>query len=181
MVNVVKDTLNISATCGNDVAVNTNTSFQGKVDYHLINSGDEDGYVSILITLSDSAGNNTSFSSNLQVISAKGDFRDSQQLFLNASYTAAGQITVTMQIQLTGALTLTQSSQCSFNVTAPSTGGAAADGGTGDGGTGDGGAGSGGTGNGGTSGGGTGDAGTGNGGTSGGGTGDGGTSAPPSS
>src|ERR1017187_4493394 len=66
MVDVFEDTLNIGAGCPSDVAVNTNTRFQGTVDYHLVNRGDEDGFISILVTLTDSAGNNTQFSSSLQ-------------------------------------------------------------------------------------------------------------------
>ena len=39
MVDVFEDTLNIGAGCPSDVAVNTNTRFQGTVDYHLVNRG----------------------------------------------------------------------------------------------------------------------------------------------
>ena len=46
MVDVFEDTLNIGAGCPSDVAVNTNTRFQGTVDYHLVNRGDEDGFIS---------------------------------------------------------------------------------------------------------------------------------------
>jgi hypothetical protein len=117
MVDIFEDKLSIDAGCPSDVPVNTNTRFQGSVDYHLVNPGDEDGAVSILATLSDSAGNNAQFSSSLQVIPAKGDFSDSHVLFLNASYSTPGQINVTMQIQFSGALTDTKFAECSFNVT----------------------------------------------------------------
>lgn len=117
MVDIFEDTLNIDAGCPSDIPVNTNTQFQGSVDYHLVNSGDEDGTVDILATLTDSAGNNTQFSSTSQVIPAKGDFSDSHLLYLAASYSTPGQITVTMQIQFSGALTDTKSAECNFNVT----------------------------------------------------------------
>lgn len=117
MIDVFEDTLSIDAGCSGDIPVNTNTQFQGSVNYHLCNNGDEDGVVSILITLGDSAGNNTQFSSSSQVIPAKGDFRDSHTLFLNATYTTPGQINVTMQIQLMGAMTDTKFANCGFNVT----------------------------------------------------------------
>ena len=117
MVDIFEDTLNIGAGCGSDVAVNTNTRFQGTVDYHLVNSGDEDGAIGILVTLFDSAGHNTQFSSSLQVIPANGDFSDSHLLFLNASYDTPGQIAVTMKIEFSGAFTDTKSAECNFNVT----------------------------------------------------------------
>jgi hypothetical protein len=117
MVDIFEDKLNIDAGCPSDIAVNTNTRFQGSVDYHLVNAGDEDGAVSILVTLSDSAGNNTQFSSSLQVISAKGDFTDSHVLFLNASYSTPGPINVRMQIRFSGDLTDTKFAECNFSVT----------------------------------------------------------------
>lgn len=117
MVDIFEDTLNIGAGCGSDVAVNTNTRFQGTVDYHLINAGDEDGAIGIVATLSDSVGHSTQFSCNLQVIQAKSDFSDSHLLFLDASYDTAGQINVSMKIEFTGALTDTKFAECNFNVT----------------------------------------------------------------
>jgi hypothetical protein len=117
MVDIFEDKLNIDAGCPGDVPVNTNTRFQGSVDYHLVNAGDEDGAISILATLSDSAGNNTQFSSSVQPIPAKGDFTDSHVLFLNASYSTPGPIGVTMRIQFSGALSDTKFAECSFNVT----------------------------------------------------------------
>jgi len=117
MVNITEDNLTIVAGCPPDTTVNTNVRLQGSVDYALKNTGDEDGYVSILVTLSDSAGNNTRFSQNLQAVPASGSFSDSHVLYLNAAYMSAGQITVTMQIQISGALTDTQSADCTFNVT----------------------------------------------------------------
>ncbi len=117
MVDVFEDTLNIGAGCPADVAVNTNTRFQGTVDYRLVNQGDEDGFVSILVTLTDSAGNNTQFSSSLQQIPAGGDFSDSHLLFLDASYATPGQINVTMRIEFSGALSDAKFAECSFNVT----------------------------------------------------------------
>jgi len=117
MVNVFEDTLNIGAGCPSDTPVNTNVRFQGTVDYTLKNTGDEDGAVSIAITLSDSAGNNTQFSTNLQTVLANGSFSDSHLLFLNASYTTPGQIDVTIRIDFTGALTDSKTANCSFNVT----------------------------------------------------------------
>ena len=56
MVDVFEDTLNIGAGCPSDIAVNTNTRFQGTVDYHLVNRGDEDGFISILVTLTEFCG-----------------------------------------------------------------------------------------------------------------------------
>ncbi|HZL68184.1 MAG TPA: hypothetical protein VFC29_12740 [Candidatus Limnocylindrales bacterium] len=117
MVDVFEDTLNIGAGCPSDVAVNTNTRFQGTVDYHLVNRGDEDGFISILVTLTDSAGNNTQFSSSLQPVPAGGDFTDSHLLFLDASYDTPGQINVTMRIEFSGALSDVKFAECSFNVT----------------------------------------------------------------
>ena len=117
MVDVFEETLNIGTGCPSDVAVNTNTRFQGTVDYHLINRGDEDGFISILVTLTDSAGNNTQFSSSLQQIPAGGDFSDSHLLFLDASYSTPGQINVTMRIEFAGALSDAKFAECSFNVT----------------------------------------------------------------
>jgi hypothetical protein len=117
MVDVFEDTLNIGAGCPSDIAVNTNTRFQGTVDYRLLNQGDEDGFVSILITLSDSAGNNTQFSSSLQQIPAGGNFSDSHLLFLDASYDTPGQINVTMRIEFSGALSDVKFAECNFNVT----------------------------------------------------------------
>jgi hypothetical protein len=117
MIDIFEDTLNIGAGCPSDIPINTNTRFQGTVDYHLINSGDEDGAISITVTLSDSAGNNTQFSSSLTVIAANGDLRDSHLLFLDASYQTAGEINVTMKIEFTGALTDTKFAECNFNVT----------------------------------------------------------------
>lgn len=87
------------------------------MDYHLVNSGDEDGAIAIVVTLSDSAWHNTQFSSSLQVIAANGDFRDSHLLFLDASYDTPGQITVTMKIEFSGALTDMKFAECNFNVT----------------------------------------------------------------
>lgn len=116
MIDIFEDTLNINAGCGSDVAVNTNTRFQGTVDYHLVNAGDEDGNVSILATLTDSTGKNTQFSGS-QVIPAKGDFNDSHLLFLDAGYDTPGQINVTMQIEFSGDLTDTKFAECCFNVT----------------------------------------------------------------
>jgi len=81
MVDIFEERLNIDAGCSSDIPVNTITRFQGSVDYHLVNNGDEDGAISIVATLRDSAGNNTQFSSSLQVIPAKGDFTDSHLLF----------------------------------------------------------------------------------------------------
>jgi hypothetical protein len=117
MVDIFEETLNVGAGCGSDVAVNTNTRFQGTVDYRLVNSGDEDGAIGIVVTLSDSAGNNTQFSSSLQVIPANGNFSDSHLLFLNASYDTPGQITVTIKIEFSGAFTDTKFAECNFNVT----------------------------------------------------------------
>lgn len=117
MIDIFEDTLNISAGCGSDVAINTNTRIQGTVDYRLVNAGDEDGAVSILVTLSDSAGHNTQFSSSMEVVAAGSDLRDSHQLFLNASYDTPGQINVTMRIEFTGALTDMKFAECNFNVT----------------------------------------------------------------
>ena len=117
MVDIFEDRLSIDAGCGSDVPVNTNTRFQGSVDYHLVNQGDEDGAISILATLSDSAGNNTQFSQTFQVIPAKGDFTDSHLLFLNASYDTPGPIHVTMRIQFSGAFNDTKFAECDFNVT----------------------------------------------------------------
>jgi hypothetical protein len=68
MVDIFEERLNIDAGCSSDIPVNTNTRFQGSVDYHLVNNGDEDGAISIVVTLGDSAGHNTHFSSSLQVI-----------------------------------------------------------------------------------------------------------------
>ena len=116
MIDIFEDKLNIDAGCGGDIPINTNTQFQGSVDYHLVNAGDEDGAVSILVTLSDSAGHNTQFSSSFQVIPAKGDFTDSHFLVLNASYDTPGQINVTMQVQFSGALNDTKFAECSFFV-----------------------------------------------------------------
>ena len=117
MIDVFEDKLSISAGCGSDVPVNTNTRFQGTVDYRLVNQGDEDGVVSIVATLIDSVGNNTQFSSSAQVIPAKGDFSDSQTLFLNASYVTPAQINVTMRIEFSGALSDSKFAECNFNVT----------------------------------------------------------------
>ena len=117
MVDIFEDRLGIDAGCPGDIPVNTNTRFQGSVDYRLVNNGDEDGAISILATLSDSAGNSTQFSSSLQVIPAKGDFTDSHFLFLDASYQAPGPVHVTMQIQFAGALNDTKFAECDFNVT----------------------------------------------------------------
>ena len=117
MVDVFEDTLNIGAGCPSDIAVNTNTRFQGTVDYHLVNRGDEDGFISILVTLIDSAGNNMQFSSSLQQVPAGGDFTDSHLLFLDASYDTPRQINVTMRIEFSGALSDVKFAECSFNVT----------------------------------------------------------------
>ena len=116
MIDIFKDKLGIDAGCPSDISINTITQFQGSVDYHLVNAGDEDGAVSILVTLSDSTGNNTQFFSNLQVIPANGDFIDSHFLFLDASYDTPGQINVTMQVQFSGALNDTSFAECSFFV-----------------------------------------------------------------
>jgi hypothetical protein len=117
MIDIFEDRLSIDAGCPGDVPINTNTRFQGSVNYRLVNAGDEDGFVSILVTLIDSAGNNTQFSSSLQQIPAKGDFSDSHLLFLNASYAAPGRINVTIRIEFSGALKDTKFAECSFNVT----------------------------------------------------------------
>ena len=111
--------MNIGTGCPGDTTVNTNVRFQGTVDYTLKNAGDEDGAVEISITLSDSAGNNTHFSSSLQVVAANGSFSDSHLLFLDAAYTTPGRIHVTMRIDFSGALTDTKSAECDFNVNAP--------------------------------------------------------------
>jgi len=116
MIDIFEDKLNIGAGCPSDVSINTNTQIQGSVDYHLVNAGDEDGAVSILVTLSDSAGHNTQFSSSLEIIPAKGDFTDSHALFLNASYETPGQINVTIQVQFSGSLNDTKFAECSFFV-----------------------------------------------------------------
>ncbi len=116
MVDIFEDKLNIGADCSSDISINTNTQIRGSVDYHLVNAGDEDGAISILVTLSDSAGHNTQFSSSLTVIPAKGEFTDSHALFLNASYEIRGQINVTIQVQFSGALNDTKFAECSFFV-----------------------------------------------------------------
>jgi hypothetical protein len=117
MIDIYEDSLNISASCPGNVAVNTETNIQGTVDYRLVNAGDEDGTVNIVVTLSDSAGDNTQFSSTMEVITAGGYLNDSHQLFLNPGYDAPGQIDVTMRIEFSGDLTDTKFAECNFNVT----------------------------------------------------------------
>jgi len=116
MVDIFEDRLSIDAGCASDIPVNTNTRFQGSVSYHLVNNGDEDGIINIFVTLSDSAGHSEPQSFTLTTVPAKGDFTDSHQVFLNASYENPGPVTVTMQIQFSGALNDTKFAQCGFNV-----------------------------------------------------------------
>lgn len=116
MIDIFENGLTIDAGCRSDVSVNTVSQFQGSVDFRLVNAGDEDGAVSILVTLSDSAGHNTQFSSSFQVIPAKGDFSDSHALFLNASYETPGPINVTMRVQFSGAFNDTKFAECNFSV-----------------------------------------------------------------
>jgi hypothetical protein len=116
MIDIFEDTLNISASCPGSVAIGTNTTIEGTVDYRLVNSGDEDGAVSIRVTLADSAGNNEEFFQNIEVIPAGGNVSDSHRLLLNANYTTPGQINVRMTIQFAGNLTDTKFADCNFNV-----------------------------------------------------------------
>ena len=116
MIDIFEDKLSIDTGCPGDISINKITQIKGSVDYRLVNAGDEEGGVSILVTLSDSAGNNTQFSSNIEMIGAKGDFTDTHVLVLNAIYDTPGQIYVTMRVQFSGALNDTKFAECSFFV-----------------------------------------------------------------
>jgi hypothetical protein len=116
MIDIFEDRLGIDAGCPGDIPVSATTQIKGSVDYHLVNAGDEDGAISILIVLSDSAGHQEQFSSSLEVIPAKGDLTDSHVLFLNATYDTPGQINVTIQVQFSGSLNDTKFAECSFFV-----------------------------------------------------------------
>jgi hypothetical protein len=116
MIDIFVDKLGIDAGCPGDISINTNTQIRGSVDFKLVNAGDEDGAISILVTLSDSAGHSEQFFSNITVIPAKGEIADRHDLVLNASYDTPGQINITMQVQFSGALNDTKFAECSFFV-----------------------------------------------------------------
>ena len=108
--------LNLSASCPSGVAVDLDTEFFGTIEYSLVNSGDSDAIVSILAELLDSDGNSTTDSNSALLVSAGNSLAFQHALHLSESYDRPGKITVTVRLTITGALSFSDSTFCTFNV-----------------------------------------------------------------
>jgi hypothetical protein len=108
--------LNLSASCPSGVVVGSNARFQGSIDYSLVNTGDAEALVNSLAELIDSQGLSTTDSQTFIVVSAGSSLRIEHAMALVASYDQPGQITVTVRLTITGALSLSDSTFCTFIV-----------------------------------------------------------------
>jgi hypothetical protein len=93
-----------------------NTEFGGTITYSLVNSGDTDAIVDILAEMVDTAGHSTTDSSSSFLVSAGSSSDFEHVLQLSASYDRPDNITVTVRLTITGALSFSDSTFCTFTV-----------------------------------------------------------------
>jgi hypothetical protein len=108
--------LNLSAGCPGNVVVGAITTSRGTVDYSLVNTTDSEALVSSLVELIDSQGNSTTDSQTFIQVGAGGSQRIEHVLNLVASYDQPGDVVVTTKLSITGAVSLSDSTFCTFIV-----------------------------------------------------------------
>lgn len=116
---VTVEGVGISASCPGTVAPNTNTSFEGTVNYRLVNSGADDALVDVLVELLDSAGHQRELRETFVRVSAGESSDFEQTVSLSASYQQPDRIAVTVRLSVTGAVTFSDFTECGFVVEAP--------------------------------------------------------------
>lgn len=108
--------LNLAAACPGGVVVGSNARFQGSIDYSLVNTSDAEVLVNSLAELVDSQGLSTTDSQTFIVVSAGSSLRIEHVMALVGNYDQPGLITVTLRLTITGALSLSDSTFCTFIV-----------------------------------------------------------------
>ena len=108
--------LNLSAGCPSGVVVGAITTSRGTVDYSLVNTTDSEALISSSVELIDSQGHSITESQTFIQIGAGGSQRIEHVLRLVASYDQPGNVTVTMKLTVTGAVSLSDSTFCTFIV-----------------------------------------------------------------
>ncbi len=108
--------LGISASCPSDVAVESNTTFGGSITYTLVNTGTSEAFVDILAEMVDTAGHRTTDLRNSVRVGAGETSRVDHDLQLAASYDQVGIVTVTVRLSVTGEVTFSDSTFCTFVV-----------------------------------------------------------------
>lgn len=108
--------LSLSAGCPSGVVVGVLTGFEGTADYTLVNSGDSDAIVDAVAELVDDRGNSERDIQQNLAIGPNGFQKISHVIPLNARYDDPGLVTVTIRLTISGAVSLSDSTFCTFIV-----------------------------------------------------------------
>jgi len=110
------DSQSLDISCPGTVQVMQFAATTGKASYRLVNDTGADVFFNILVQLTDTADNRREFSQSIQVVQANSTFLDSHTLVINTNYATPGRITATLNVQIQGAASFSDSVICNFDV-----------------------------------------------------------------